>query len=224
MNKIKLTLVALLATLGLTFQSCNDDDHYSLGDFSIDWATVVSTNPGTYYLKSDTWGTLWPAATSLPGYSPRDGQRVIALFNPLADDFQGFDHAIKVEGIDEILTKDIEKLTTENDKEFGNDPIYIEKDGLWVSGGHLNVAFVQNMPAYQKHRISLVAPALLADENGYIALELRYNNYEDVTGVGKNGYVSFDLTQLYEMEGVKGFILKCNLEETGEYISTFDFE
>lgn len=223
MNKIKLTFVAMLATLGMTFQSCNDDDHYSIGEISIDWATVVSTNPGTYYLQSDTWGSLWPAATSLPGYRPIDGQRVIAVFNPLSDDFQGFDHAIKVEAIDEVLTKDVEILTAENDEAFGNDPIYIREGGLWVSGGHLNVAFVQNLPTKEKHRISLVTPAIMPDAQGYIALELRYNNYDDVTGVGMNGYVSYDLHPLMEMEGVKGITLKCNLEETGEHLSTFDF-
>lgn len=223
MNKLKLTFVALLATLGLTFQSCNDDDHYSLGDFSIDWATVVSTSPGTYYLQSDTWGSLWPAATSLPGYRPTDGQRVIAVFNPLADNFQGFDHAIKVEGIDEVLTKDVELLSAGSDEDYGNDPIYIREDGLWVSGGHLNVAFVQNLPAHEKHRISLVAPTMQPDAQGYIALELRYNNYDDVTGIGRNGYVSFDLLPLKEINGVKGITLKCNLEETGEHLSTFDF-
>lgn len=224
MNKLKFTLSMLCMTLGLTFQSCNDDDHYSLGDMAIDWATVVSYESGTYYLVSDTWGTLWPAATSLPHYNPKDGQRVIAVFNPLDDDFQGFDHAIKVEGIDEVLTKDVEILTESNDAEYGNDPIYIKGDGLWISGGHLNVAFVQNLPAEQKHRISLVTPATEADADGYLPVELRYNTYGDVTGYAANGYASFNLLPYQETEGVKGIRVKLNLEEKGELTSTIDFE
>lgn len=223
MNRFKLTFVVVLATLGLTFLSCDDDDNYSLGDIAIDWATVVSVDPHTYYLQSDTWGSLWPAATSIPAYKPVDGQRVIAVFNPLYDDFQGFDLAIKVEEIDEVLTKDVEILTTENDEAFGNDPLYIHEGGIWVSGNHLNVAFLQNLPVREKHRISLVTSAMEPDAQGYVALELRYNNFDDVTGIGRNSYVSFDLRPLMQTEGVKGITLKCNLEETGEHLSTFDF-
>ena len=39
MKKLNLLLLAFLAVMGVTFQSCDDDD-YSLGDVAVDWATV----------------------------------------------------------------------------------------------------------------------------------------------------------------------------------------
>ena len=40
MKKLNLLLLAFLAVMGVTFQSCDDDDGYSLGDVAVDWATV----------------------------------------------------------------------------------------------------------------------------------------------------------------------------------------
>ena len=117
----------MLAATSFMFQSCDDSDGYSIGDIAVDWATVEAKDSHTYSLTGDTWGTLWPAASAFP-WSPEDGERVVIVFNPLYDDFQGYDCAIKIEGIRSILTKDVEELTEENDAELGNDPIYIEKE------------------------------------------------------------------------------------------------
>ncbi len=43
-----------------------DDDGYSIGDFSWDWATVRTTGGGGYYLVGDRWGIIDPVATSIP--------------------------------------------------------------------------------------------------------------------------------------------------------------
>ena len=79
-------------------QSCDDNDGYSLGDIAVDWATVRVVGGDTYSLNADRWGTLWPAATAIPFYKPIDGQRVITYFNPLYDNYEGYDHAVKVRG------------------------------------------------------------------------------------------------------------------------------
>ena len=103
----------MLAATSFMFQSCDDSDGYSIGDIAVDWATVEAKDSHTYSLTGDTWGTLWPAASAFP-WSPEDGERVVIVFNPLYDDFQGYDCAIKIEGIRSILTKDVEELTEEN--------------------------------------------------------------------------------------------------------------
>ena len=41
MKKLNLLLLAFLAVMGVTFQSC-DDDGYSLGDVAVDWALQVT--------------------------------------------------------------------------------------------------------------------------------------------------------------------------------------
>lgn len=64
-------------------QSCDDlDDGYSIGDFSYpNWSTV-RVKGNTFYLESDTWGTLWPINTNMGWYQPVDGQRIITIFIP----------------------------------------------------------------------------------------------------------------------------------------------
>ena len=104
-------------------QSCDDGDGYSLGDIARDWATVRVVGGDTYALNADHWGSLWPAATAIPGYRPIDGQRVITYFNPLYDNYEGYDHGVKVECNYDVLTKQIEDLTADNEAEIGNDHV-----------------------------------------------------------------------------------------------------
>ena len=54
-----------------------------------------------------------------------DGQRLAVLFNPLYDNFDNYDLAVKVENVFPILTKQVETLTAENEEEIGNDPVTI---------------------------------------------------------------------------------------------------
>ena len=223
MNRLRLSFLSLIAVLGLAFQSCDDDESYSLGDMALDWATIISTSPDTYYLMSDTWGSLWPVAITNPAYTPKDGQRIIAVFNPLADKFQQFDHAIKLMDVKEVLTKKVEMLTPVNDADFGNNPITINEGNLWMSGGHLNLIFLQDMPSVKKHRISLVTSSMEVKEDGYFEVELRYNTYDDTTGLLMEGAVSFDLEHLINTVGAKGIRLKLNLTDKGMTDTTLDF-
>lgn len=113
------------------------------------------------------------------------------------------------------MTKEVEPLNLETETEYGNDSLLIYKSGLSLSGGHLNVVFLQNLPAYdQKHRISLLQDSNSIDENGYVHLELRYNDYDDISGRRAYGMVSFDLTPI--LEGMNGVVLKFNSEVNGE--------
>ena len=67
MKKFKWLLGILLLALVPMLQSC-DDDGYSIGDFSWDWATVRATGGGGYYLEGDNWGVIDPVATSIPWF------------------------------------------------------------------------------------------------------------------------------------------------------------
>ena len=74
MKKLNLLLLAFLAVMGVTFQSCDDDDGYSLGDVAVDWATVNVKGAHVYDFTGDRWGQIWPATTDYFWYSPIDGQ------------------------------------------------------------------------------------------------------------------------------------------------------
>lgn len=224
-----LFLMMCLAVLPV-LQSCDDSDSgYSIGDLSLpNWATV-RVEGSIFYLNSDTWGTLWPINTDMGWYKPIDGQRLITVFNPIYDNFQGYDHAVKIVNLWHALTKTVEPLTEENDEEYGNDPVLIFKGDISVSGGYMNIIFQQNLPnsSKTKHLISLVQPAEVTAEtsgkdDGYIHLELRYNNYGDVSGRYAPGAVSFNLKKL-NLDAAKGIKLKLNSEENGEgVIITFE--
>ena len=112
MKKFNWFLVMLLLALVPALQSC-DDDGYSIGDLGWDWATVHATGGGGYYLEGDRWGVIDPVASSIPWYKPVDGERVVAFFNPLADTDNGAQ--VKIEGIQEVLTKEVEDMTAENE-------------------------------------------------------------------------------------------------------------
>lgn len=206
-------------------QSCSDDDGYSLGDFTPPlWATVRTTG-NAFYLDCDVWGTLWPVNTDLGWYKPAEGQRVITVFNPLWDNYEGFDHAVKLLRLQDVLTKEVETLTPETEEELGDDPVLIYQGDISISGGYMNIFFLQNLPSETKHRISLVRPQddrELYGDDGYIHLELRYNDYDDVTDRRAYGAVSYNLGSLDVTSETKGIKLKLNSEKNGEVEVTFD--
>lgn len=225
MKKFQSLLCATVCLLAeLSFQSC-DSDGYSIGDFTPPlWATARVTG-NSFYLDCDVWGTLWPVNTNL-AYYPADGQRVITVFNPLADNYEGFDHAVKILDLREVLTKEVEEVTPETEEEYGNDPITIYQGDMGISGGYLNVIFYQNVPADDtKHRISLVKATDLSEEeaaDGYIHLELRYNTYDSLSGFRQFSPVSFNLNSLEITDATKGIKIKLNSEVNGEVEVVFE--
>lgn len=117
-------------------------------------------------------------------------------------------------------------MTPETDEEFGNDPVTIYQGDISISGGYMNIIFLQNLPSKEKHRISLVRSqddAEVYGEDGYVHLELRYNDYDDVTGYGNWGAVSYNLSSLNFTDATKGIKLKLNSSVNGEVEVAFDF-
>ena len=53
-------------------------------------------------------------------------------------------------------------------------------------------------------------------------MALRYNDYDDLTGLRKPGAVSYNLNSLNVTSETKGIKLKINLEKNGEVELTFD--
>ena len=140
MKKLYGLFMAICLAVMPVLQSCDDGDGYSLGDFTPPlWATVRVTG-NAFYLNCDVWGTLWPVNTDIGWYDAVDGQRVITVFNPLQDNYAGYDHAVKLLRLQNILTKEVETLTPETEEDFGNDPVFINKGDISISGGYMNIA------------------------------------------------------------------------------------
>lgn len=221
MRKLNWLFAAILLAMIPALQACDDGDGYSIGDQGRDWATVRTLGGDAFYLEGDTWGSML-LLSPVWNYKPIDGQRVVVRFNPLYDDYEGYDLAIRLDRMREVLTKSVEELTAENEKEFGNDPVAIWQNDMWISGGYLNVVFQQNLPNHEKHLVSLVRNTTVEHPaDGYIHLEYRYNTYGDLSGFWQDGVVSFSLKSLGIDEQTKGIKVKINSHENGEVELTF---
>ncbi len=215
MKNLKLVGVALLLGVAALFQSCDDNDGYSVGDIAVDYVTTHVTGSGELTFTGDKWGTMWPGASAIGGIKPIEGQRAMLVFNPLYDNFQGYDVAIKIEQLYPILTKKVEELTPENEAEYGDDPVRITD--AWVSGGFMNIIFHQIVPAKGPHRVSLVEnKAKEYDDDGYVHLEYRYNTYGDtLNNAVIRSTVSYNLNSL-DMKDKKGIIMRIKSAVNGE--------
>lgn len=217
LNVIITSVSLFIASLSLT--SC-EDEGYSLGDFGVAIATVNPLVGNSYSLTMDDGTTLWPAAQSI-FYKPKTNQRAFINYTPLADNIEGYDLAVKINDIIDILTKNPTVLNTETRDSLGNDPIRL--NNYWIGDGYLNIYFsFIYTPGANKHFINLAKNELNGKENYY---NFTHNAYGDLQGYRSNGYVAFNLDDLKE-EGKTSteFTLAVNTgNEIKEYTINYDW-
>ena len=236
MNKIKnrcimrsssrFFLICMTALL-FAFTSCDDDEGYSLGNFAVRLATVKIGN-GVSYILTDSYKTLLPIAGYYPSGYLADGDRVAINYTLLYDDFQGFDHAIKVNNFYKLLSKPIETIETEaDDEKFGDDVVWIYD--IWIGGDYLNIKFAYPAFFSEPHRVSLVQNKLVeSEDDGYVHLEYRYNAMGDLDEPLEDiymffSYVGFNLKSIEIPDDCKGLKVKINSVKNGHRILTYEF-
>lgn len=115
----------------------------------------------------------------------------------------------------------------ENELEFGNDLVWVNKDMMWIGGGYLNVIFCQNLLVKEKYFVSLVCDMWVivveGEDDGYIYLEFCYKIYDDVIVCQVNGVVFFNLN-LLDLIGKKGIKVKLNFVKDGEMEVVFNLK
>ena len=192
----KYTLLMLTAMSLFGFSACQDDDDYSLDKFAIEIMTVVPDGD-TYYLRRDNGEKLWPFATNCPGYNSSK-TRAQVNYTMLSDSIPGFSHGIKINWIENILTKNISPYRgAENDSIYGTDPVKII--AMNIGDGYLNIRFAANFGnTGVKHLISLIQDQ---EVNTPYALELRHQAYGDNALYAAEGLVAFDLSSLLNTGG-----------------------
>lgn len=194
----KYTWLMLTMTISLFgLSACQDDDDYSLDKFAIEIMTVVPDG-STYYLRRDNGEKLWPFATNCPGYN-FSKTRAQVNYTMLSDSIPGFSHGIKINWIENILTKKISPyLAAENDSVYGTDPV--EMLAMAIGDGYLDVRFAANFGnTGVKHLISLIPTQ--ADNSDPYTLEFRHQAYGDGALYAAEGLVSFDLSSLPDTKG-----------------------
>ena len=194
--------------LAMLQTSCSDNDGYSIGDIAYDWVTIHVESDGIYTFTGDTWGTI---------------TRGMLIFNPLFDDYYGYDVGIKPEQLRVFLTKTVEEINDDNKNEYADHPAYVRD--AWIAGGYMNMLFDMKMPLNEKHRVSLVKRAgkPTVNDDGYIHLEYRYNTYGDTTDVF-NPYtevVCYNLNTL-PLDEAKGIKMEVNHAVYGRQTLVFE--
>jgi hypothetical protein len=186
----------MMLLFSLTFGSCDmDDEAYSLDDMWLSVATARPLDENSFYFTLDDSTSLWPVAPLHIYYKPDRPQRVQINYTVLSDNFNGYDHAIKLNRIDTILTKQIaENKGEENDAIYGNDPVKIV--AMWVGDGFLNVHFKAYFSGRFKHFINLIRNETGDDEAAFYNVELRHNAFNDESSHLTNGFVAFDLSEI----------------------------
>ena len=204
MKKFKLFLLAAVAVLPV-LQSCNDSDVEGADSMAL----VTILNPGglsgTFYFKADNGQTLYPSQFAVPtgGYNPEDGQRAFICCSLLEEKSQQYDYNIKLYGISEILTKDVEEMNESNEDEFGDEPIELvklsgeDKFDCLISAGYFTCSFQIKVTGSEKHKISLVRSDSADNTEGpdYTLLELRHkpDDMGSDTPVARSSMASFKL-------------------------------
>ncbi|MCU4176203.1 hypothetical protein [Carboxylicivirga sp. N1Y90] len=194
----------LIAFLAMGTFSCNDDsDNYSLSDM---WITIgnIEDDPDNKLITTDGGTKLFVSAPAGLDHGFELGDRLFINFTILADGKEGedIDHYIKLNGYNEILTKEIVELSDDNAEEIGHDPIWFrnQSDDVYIANHFLNVDFMYEGAPWITHFINLVSDVENpTNEDGIPVLEIRHNaNDDEYTNPPLRAFVSFDLKQLQE--------------------------
>lgn len=191
-------LMSGIALSSLTLFSCLDDDAYSLGDiYKPEIVTVVPEGNNAYSLRLDDGVTFWPVATNVPGYKPKVNQRALLYYTILGDSISGYSHAIKVNGIGDILTKALTvDLADKNDTEYGKDPVQIE--AMEMGDGFLHIWLTANFGGEKAHLVNLFP---VKDAESPYVLEFRHNAFDDPAVLAVTKVICFNLATLPDTEG-----------------------
>lgn len=183
------------------FTGCLDDnDGYSLGDAWIATGTIQKTNERSANIVLDNHDILVPLASNYPPSWPenfQNGDRVLVNYTVLDNDINSSvpRYFVKLNSIEDILTKGILDITTENKDSIGNDPIVV-KD-CWMTNDSMLNFQLKYWGRYKVHFINLVKePGELTAAGQPFELELRHNANKDEQAILITALVSFKLNSL----------------------------
>lgn len=202
MRKISFKLICVTLVAILAFSGCNDDNDYENVWLAV--GTIEKTGEGNddFRVKLDDSTILNPIENNHPGFETEENQRVVVNFTILTKEQAPNDLIIcnvRINTINEVLTKDIIEIDDENADSIGNDPVRV-RDG-WIVNNYLNFQF-DYYGGGETHYINLVKdPDNLQDSEGVYLLEFRHNANDDRYSYVLNGLVSFDLNSLALPEG-----------------------
>ncbi|MFT4222762.1 NigD-like protein [Dysgonomonas sp.] len=202
MKKYRQSILFLMISslLALGFVSCADDG-YSLDKYWRSIATINKIGDNTYDFTLDNGEKLWIAAPVGLNLNPKN-KRAIINYTILSDTQNGYDHYVRLNGLSEVLTKDIIYIAPDDEikqDSIGRNPVKVYS--VWEGGDYLNIFFGFNIGGVESHMINLVSsePNISKDED-IVKLEFRHNQKSDPEHYPSKSYVSFSLAP-YKVAG-----------------------
>ncbi len=194
-------VMAVVALLALT--SCSDDYTEPTVYYSAR-ATVTSEEGEVLTLRTDG-GNVLTVVSDYSGYTPETDQRTMITYSIENGDNNYYN--ADLHGVYNLLTKDVVKITAENEAQFGDDPVHLY--AAWCAGGYLNVNFGFNTSGSVIHYVNLAENTLVQHpEDGKIYLEFRHNAMGDNEKYGKRGTACFDLAKYQDGNNILTFVVK----------------
>lgn len=186
----------------ILISSCEKDDGYSLNEMWLTTGTVMKTSD-YFYIQTDGDLSLWPSASNVDPVMLEHGLRVIVNYTILGDatDNDTYDYYVKINAVDDILTKPVFTFTNETTDEvidsIGNDPVFVKS--TWFTDDYLSVEFEYGGGGYVVHYINLVYDLENHETgNGEVLLELKHNANNDEYNYKQWGIASFDISELQQ--------------------------
>ena len=200
MKKWCMSAMALFVALGS--QSCLDDDDNDYYYMSVPNAivTVKPTGDNSFYLQLDDTTTLLPVNLNASPFGKKE-VRALTNFEWVDRPREGYTHAVQVNWIDSILTKQTAPdLGLKNDSIYGTDPVEIVNDWVTIAeDGYLTLRFRTAVGSTgAKHFVNLLLNQ--NPENPY-EVEFRHNAFGNTGGPMADGLVAFKLDSLPDTQG-----------------------
>ncbi|MCR9011605.1 NigD1/NigD2 family lipoprotein [Gabonibacter chumensis] len=189
---LRLTVLFIIAVLVVA--SC-DDDGYSLSKFWVSYGVIHKSTEDNYTVKLDNGSVIYPSYSDVPTKNLQDSTRLLVDYTILQDATPGskFDYYVRINGIEQILTKNILPYSEEILDSLGNDPVIV--NDYWIAQDFLTIEFFFAGGLVQ-HMINLTRHQGLT-EDGKVLLEFHHNANNDPDRYKLNSAVAFPLNKIF---------------------------
>ncbi len=199
-NKHLMIVFPLVLVLGFLFTSCMDyfdRHHYYQDNLAVSYGLVQKNSSDQSFVINLDNGSIVTPSSVLPGYIPSDSDRVWVRFYPLGETRitdTTFNYFSRIYDINDILFKDVKKLSQVSEDSVGHDPIIIRN--AWIAPKDiLNIDF-KFFTSGSIHYINLLDNSEGDGATNPYILEFRHNARGDQSQFPVYGTVSFKLNSL----------------------------
>lgn len=201
-KKIKFSKIIfpVVLVMGFLLTACLDDfhRHYNYNDNIVASYGLIQTNTSdqSFIINLDNGSVVTPSS-SLTGFTPKDSKRVWIRFYPVSETRltdSTFNYPSRIYNINDILFKDVKKLSQVSEDSVGNDSIIVRS--AWIAPKDILNLDLKFFAAGSVHYINLLDNGEGDGVANPYILELRHNARGDMKEFPVYAVVSFKLNSL----------------------------